>query len=274
MPLVVRHWGVRGSISAPSAERVRYGASTLCVTVHDGEDGLVLDAGYGIADFGGHEMVTRNVVAGGLVYHLFLTHFHWDHIQGLPFFPPSYFGDNVIHIWSPQREQVTREVLDHLFDGSYTPFDGLDSLPCTIHIHRLEGEIRALGFRVTACPTAHVGQTYAYRIERNGRSLVYAPDHDPVVGATNEAFLAFARGTDLLIHDCTYTDEEHALRRSWGHASVEGALGNALAIGARATHLTHHAPLRTDAELDQIEHRVQARCPTATFARERLDYTI
>ncbi len=274
MSLTVRHWGTRGSISTPGAARAEFGACTACVTVSSETGTLILDAGYGIANYGDREARLRPLATGQHSYHLFLTHFHWDHIQGLPFFPPTFFAGNDIHIWSPLPEDTVRAVLDHLFDGSYTPFDGLASLPCRLTIERLGDVGEAQGFTVRACPTAHAGPTFAYRVEAAGRVVVYAPDHDAARRRLNDRLLDFAQGADLLIHDATFTDAEYAAGADWGHSALSTALRNARLSGARATHFTHHLPLRSDAELTALEAAVRQQLPSVRFAREYIDYTV
>lgn len=245
----VRFWGTRGSIPTPGQRTVRYGGNTSCVEVRD--DGgalLVLDAGTGLRELG---MTLANNGHAPVSLDLFISHLHWDHIQGIPFFRPAYDGRTSLRIHAPAHPRPLRELLGLGMDDPFFPVD-LDAIPARLETDELESgaERRAGPFRVRGARLHHPAPALAYRIEADGRSLVYATDtEDPFSGAENPV-VPLAAGADLLIHDAQFQDDDY--KHGWGHSTVATAVEVAVRACARRLVLYHHDPDRTDDALDRI----------------------
>jgi phosphoribosyl 1,2-cyclic phosphodiesterase/CheY-like chemotaxis protein len=268
----VRFWGTRGSLATPEPTALRYGGNTPCVEVR-AADGtlLVLDCGTGAYGLG-----QALVGAGGEPPrgHLLLTHTHWDHIQGFPFFAPLRVPGGEWDVYAPGGPgQRLRGVLGGQMEYEYFPVD-LGQLAAAVRFHDLgEGGFDAGGVRVTACYLNHPALTLGYRLEAGGAVLVYATDHEPHgplarPGAPPDSggaapgklplhhedrrHVAFLAGADLVVHDAQYALEEYPARAGWGHSAAEHAVDLARAAGARRLALFHHDPLRDDAALDRL----------------------
>jgi phosphoribosyl 1,2-cyclic phosphodiesterase len=268
-------WGCRGSHAAPGAATVRCGGNTSCVQLEMGDgQTVVLDAGTGIRALG--ERLARRPSAP---IHLFLSHLHLDHLEGLPFFAPLWAPGAEIHIWAPAcpglspSEAITRYVSPPLF-----PLE-LSEAPARVSFHELPAGEWTLGSaRVRAEPVVHPGPTVGYRFEDGGRSLAYIPDHEPYhdaePGAVEPQSLSgyrLARDATLLLHDAQYLEHEYGSRRGWGHSSVSHAVAFALAARAQRLLLFHHDPLHSDIDLAQLEARARVLWTAAdspTLARE------
>jgi|GEM_PF-1956538 len=278
MALTTCFWGTRGNVMSVARERLIYGGHTTCLAVHHGEEMLIIDAGFGLANLAASHNSENPASKGGHKFNLILSHFHWDHIQGLSYFIPIYFPGNEIVIHSPFEREVVTEILNLLFDGSYSPFNGLDSLPCTWTFRKLEHDAEIGSFRVDFHETAHVGETYAFKLATDTGSIVVATDHDASRTQVNDSLVDWAQGCDMLVHSAMYTPREHLQLGGFGHSSFIEAVRNAERIGAAHTLLTHHAPLRNDGELAEMEHNLQHMYNTDThrlsFAREGAIYRV
>ncbi len=254
----VKIWGARGSVPAPGPEMNGYGGNTSCVEVAlpDGET-LILDAGTGIRTLGFSlppDIPRINIL---------LTHLHLDHIQGLMFFPPCFRAESNIRIWGPSSPEATLESrIARYISAPLSPVE-VRELPCDVSfLDAPASEWQIGGATVRAEAVTHRGPTLGYRITYGDTSLCYIPDHEPGLGSSLADVEAewisgynLARGADLLIHDCQYTDEEYPGHEGWGHSPVSDALEFARRAGAERTLLFHHDPLHTDGFLDDL-HRV------------------
>lgn len=255
-------WGTRGSVPSPWQEMMRFGGNTSCLEVRTpGGGSLIFDAGTGIRRLG-----QRLVAAGEPIRaHLFLTHFHWDHIQGLPFFEPLYDPRSVLHIHGPAQGQIgTEGLLAGQMSSAYFPVR-LDQLAAQLDITDLdEGWWRQDGVEVAAHHVCHPSRTYGYRIQTAGISLAYVPDneltgtHSPPKPEWYRELVAFLHGADCLLHDAMFTTEEHPSRLGWGHSTFEQAVQLAEEARVRRLIFFHHAPDRTDVELLRILTQVRA----------------
>jgi ribonuclease BN (tRNA processing enzyme)/DNA-binding response OmpR family regulator len=263
----VRFYGTRGSIATPGPSTLRYGGNTSCVAVRSDAGTLVLlDIGTG-ASVVGRELMAQG---GKLRGHILIGHTHWDHIQGLPFFPPLFVPGNEWDIYAPRGlRQTLRETLAGQMQHIYFPVD-LDQLGATIRYHELvEGSLQLGDINVTAQYMNHPALTLGYRLEADGAALVYACDHEPFArehgdhpGEFTGQDLRHARflaDADLLIHDAQYTASEYAGKVGWGHSTIEYAVAVAKFAGAKRLALTHHDPTRTDAALDVLMEQVHGR---------------
>src|SRR5262245_10130387 len=269
----IRFWGTRGSLAKPGPSTIRYGGNTSCVEVR-AEDGtlIVLDCGTGAHDLG------RSLVTSGerpIRGHLLLTHTHWDHIQGFPFFAPLFIQGNEWDVYAPQGlGQRLEDTLAGQMEYMYFPVT-LAQLGATIRYHELAEETLDLGdIQVTSRYMNHPGLALGYRLEAGGVSVVYATDHEPhsrhhpqaagsagvlPVHREDQRHEELLTGADLVIHDAQYTVEEYPSKLSWGHSPAELAVEFALAAGVKRLALFHHDPLRDDAALDRLVETCRGR---------------
>jgi phosphoribosyl 1,2-cyclic phosphodiesterase len=255
----VKIWGARGSIPAPGPETTRYGGNTSCiqVTLADGSV-LVLDGGSGIRSLG------LALAPSERPLNILLTHLHLDHIQGLMFFAPMFRPRSKIVIWGPAAPEASLE--DRIARYISAPLSPVEvrELPCHPSFREAEtSEWRIGSATIRAASVTHRGPTLGYRIEADGSSVCYIPDHEPGLGTSladlEEEWISgldLARESSLLIHDCQYTDEEYPEHIGWGHSP----LSHALVLGHRARAdrlmLFHHDPLHSDEFLDACRSRV------------------
>lgn len=268
----VRFFGTRGSLPVPGPSTVRYGGNTACVEVRAGDTLVVLDMGTGAYALGQELMRAGGPVRG----HVLISHTHWDHIQGLPFFAPFFVPGNEWDIYAPRGLNASlRETLSGQMQYTYFPVT-LEQLGATIRYHDLvEGHLTVGGVEVDAHYLNHPALTLGYRLRADGVTIVYACDHEPyaaglgrghgAIEAQDRAHVAFLAGADLVVHDAQYTAEEYAAKVGWGHSSIEYALHVARAAGARRLAITHHDPTRDDDALDAIVDAVR---PDAARAGE------
>ncbi|RMH42886.1 MAG: MBL fold metallo-hydrolase [Deltaproteobacteria bacterium] len=258
----VRFWGVRGSIPAPGPDTNRYGGNTSCVSVAaDGARPIVLDMGTGLMHLGVSLMATEFGRGQGRAAVL-LSHAHWDHIQGFPFFPPVFVDGNAFSIYGAGRSPSMLEgILEGQMNPHFSPIYTLKNLGAHIELHAVEPGVPfdIDGVRVIAQSNPHGSTTaLAFRLECGGRSLVYAPDVGYPAGGPSEAVLALYRGADLLIHDCTYTPEDRAERLDRGFSSYEDAAGAAIRAGARHLVMFHYDQDYADDDVDALRDRCRA----------------
>lgn len=266
----VTFWGVRGTIPTPGKETVRLGGNTPCVEVStpDG-DLLILDAGTGIRPLG---ISLQSRFPERIVGHIFLSHTHWDHIQGLPFFLPTRRRGNRFTILGEKRVD---ERLEHVLAGqyldTYLPFS-LAEMEADILIKEIrDGETVVVGEHtlVTACRLDHPGGVFAYRISWQGRTLVYATDLRHPPDALDKRLIELARDADLLIHDAHFSPEEALLYPDWGHSSWLQAVEAAWAARVRRLALFHYSPDATDAGMEAVLEKARARFPETFLSREQ-----
>jgi phosphoribosyl 1,2-cyclic phosphodiesterase len=249
----LRICGSRGSVPSPGAEKLRYGGNTSCVYV-ELQDGthLILDAGTGI-----RELPASLGTSGGHV-HILLTHLHLDHIQGLLFFAPLFEPRARITIWGPAAPGVSLKTrIARYLSAPLTPID-VRELPSELDFRNCPVTEWDIGdARIRAEAVTHRGPTLGFRIEEQGSTLCYLPDHEPeLLGPIDHlepqwiSGYSLAREATLLIHDCQYTDAEYPSHYGWGHSAVSHALRFADRCNASRTLLFHHDPQHTDDDLD------------------------
>jgi phosphoribosyl 1,2-cyclic phosphodiesterase len=254
--------GVRGSTPVAGEEFVRVGGHTSCVAISVGDErpSLVIDAGTGLQSLAAR---FPDCAFGGTIL---LSHLHWDHVQGLPFFPPADCEGAAVTLVQPAQGDPV-ELLRGVMSPPYFPI-GPEGLQGTwTHIALDEGEHTFSGFGVLAREIPHKGgRTFGFRVTRDGRTLAYLSDHCPStfgpgpdgVGEYHEAALELATGAHVLVHGAPYVASELARAAEYGHSTAEYAAGLADKAGVARLVLTHHAPTRTDRDVDAIAERVGA----------------
>ena len=237
----------------------RFGGNTSCVVVQPtAGDPIILDLGTGLRVFGCGWPATIPFRGTALVSHL-----HWDHVQGLPFFAPVVRADSKIDVYgpSPQDGGTLEAAFDAFITPPYFPVT-IRQLPADIGLHVCSDQpFKAGSAVVVAREVPHCGRTLGYRIEADGVAIAYIPDHQqPFDGSYTvaESALELCRDADLVIHDAQYTDAEFAQKSNWGHCTVGYAVEVAIQAGARRLALFHHDPSHTDEVMDQLTTMAQA----------------
>ncbi|HMG28168.1 MAG TPA: MBL fold metallo-hydrolase [Acidimicrobiia bacterium] len=251
-----RVWGCRGSLAAPGPETLRYGGNTSCIEVGlDGGSTLVLDAGTGMRPLG--VAIDRPEVDE---LHILLTHLHLDHLQGLGFFRPLFRPGVDVHIWGPPSpvQSLADRIAIYLSPPLFPV--RLADIPARVTFHDApEREVPIGSATFRAAKVTHQGPTVGYRIEENGRALVYLPDHEPSPGGRVSDEPAewisghdIAHDADVLFHDAQYRDHEYPQHIGWGHSCIEHVMGLANRSGVGRVVLFHHDPYHVDDELETL----------------------
>ncbi|MDQ3363856.1 MAG: MBL fold metallo-hydrolase [Myxococcota bacterium] len=304
----VRFWGVRGSIPVPGHSTSRYGGNTSCVEVRPRNEGpIIIDAGTGLRRLG-KSLMEESFGDGRGKTSILISHTHWDHVQGLPFFSPLYRAGNQVHIFARQRDMHLEAVFSQQNDSPYFPVP-LSAMHADKYFHELiEGAKFQIGSaQVTTSRLNHPWIAIAYRIDVDGAAVVYCADTAPfadilfgrefIVKAPSldeplpkdvadelarmrAGVVALAKGADLLIYDTQFTYDEYKQRPHWGHSHPDDAITIARDAGVKRLCLYHHAPMRTDDQNDAILAKYQTVVHQANdrfelkSAYEGLEYTL
>lgn len=251
--LNVSFFGVRGSTPSPCDRNRRYGGNTSCVALEaHGHEPIVLDLGTGLRFWGETLDSVEPFVGSALV-----THIHWDHVQGLPFFPPALRPGSRFDVYGPPQpeEGSLAGAFNALMRPPFFPVKTADLLG-DVRFHDVwEVDLELDGAKVWVRPVPHVGLTNGYRIEMGGATIAYVSDHQMPVDGTHtvsDSVLELCDGVDLLIHDAQYTEEEFPAKSHWGHCTVDYAVHVAKEAGAARLALFHHDPTHSDDMVDAI----------------------
>jgi phosphoribosyl 1,2-cyclic phosphodiesterase len=297
----IKFWGVRGSVPVPGESTKIYGGNTSCVSCETGGEFFIFDAGTGIRGCGDY-LMKKGLPASAVIM---ISHTHWDHIQGFPFFIPSYIPGNKFKMYGPPSDVQNlsiRQVMELQTKYEYFP----------VHINQLGAEIEYIdcvdehfsigGVNISTCRLNHPVTCFAYKVSHGGKNFIYAGDHEPfrnlyrdsAEGAEmDEDFLAeldenteeqnariveFCRGVDLAIWDAQYTAEEYQSKKGWGHSWYEVDLELAKKAGIKHLIMDHHDPLSADDILAEREKKYQALAAEAgfslDFSREGLEINL
>jgi phosphoribosyl 1,2-cyclic phosphodiesterase len=270
----IRFWGVRGSIAAAGSATAQVGGNTSCVEVRAGDRVIILDAGTGLRALGAH-LAGRGPVEADLL----LSHFHWDHIQGFPFFGPAYAPSSKLTIHGGTEGGDVRAQLAAQMRAPHFPV-GLEAMRAQLAFTGVApGAAFEIGDALVRTAAArHPNGCLAYRIDHGGRSLVYATDteHDAVSGRIDPNLVTLAAGADLLIYDAQYTPDEYSgaagggSKVGWGHSTAQEGARIARAAGVSRLVLFHHDPAHDDWQIARIEAETRAFFPRTVAAREGL----
>ncbi len=283
----VRFWGTRGSIPSPGPRTIRYGGNCSCVEVRtDAGELFIIDAGTGIRELGLSLMPN-----GPITVHLLLSHTHWDHISGFPFFPPAFMGGNRIIIYAARNiDKGLEEVMAGQMEYTYFPVTMHDMLAGIEYRELLEETFAVGSASITTHYLNHTSICMGYRIEADGCSVVYVSDHEPyglsLFGATpppekigrglqdgvlhtgDRRLIDWVEGADLVIQDAQYTPEEYPKKIGWGHGSADYVTDVATLAGVKRLALFHHDPLHDDDMIDDIVEFCRARAAAGGVSLE------
>ena len=247
----IEFYGVRGSCPCPSTENQRYGGNTACVVLRvDGEDPILFDLGTGLRVFGKTQPTDGSFRGTALV-----THIHWDHVQGLPFFPPIDRVGARLDIYGPVHDQGSlEEVFGGFMRPPYFPVRFSDLRGQFVFHDHDEADLAVGNAKVRIRPVPHTGPTVGYRVAWDGATVAYISDHQAPLDLETVAdgVLELAEGADVLIHDAQYTPDEFAEKAHWGHGTVGYAVAVARQAGVKTLALFHHDPSHDDDALDAI----------------------
>lgn len=274
--------GVRGSTPCEGPQYQRYGGHSSCVSLEaDGQHPIVFDLGTGLRAYGER-------LGGVHPFHgaVLLTHLHWDHVQGLPFFAPLHDPETTLDVHGPrQLEGSLSDVFAQLMRPPFFPIRP-DGLAGRVDFHDTGDDDFPIGLaKVRSRWVRHVGPTLGFRVDWNGLSVAYVPDHgpgccpdDPDDHVPHEV-LELCDGVDVLIHDAQHTDAEYSVKRHWGHSTIDYALHVAREAGARQLVLFHHDPSHGDDALDLMAAETADRAwrrggPDVLAAHEGLELTL
>jgi len=259
----VRFWGVRGSIPAPGPDTIKYGGNTSCVSVHTKTGGLVIiDMGTGLMHLG-NSLLTGPFGKGQGRAAILLSHTHWDHIQGLGFFPPVFIPGNEFTVWGPgNSSNALEQILEGQMDPNFSPLQSLKNFSAKFDVHAAVcGEaFTAEGLTITARSHPHGNTTaLAFRIVEDGKSFVYASDvGQPTEEPAPAEMIEFFAGADVLLHDTTYRPSDQATRRNRGFSTYEDAAAAAIAAKVRRLVMFHYDQDYTDTDVDELAESCRA----------------
>ncbi len=253
----VTFYGTRGSCPCAGDAYAHFGGNTSCVLIDDGGDEpLILDAGTGLRSLGADLAPGLAAEGRSLRANLLLTHLHYDHLLGLPFFSPLHDASSLLEIYGPsQGERTLAEVIKGAVGPPFFPVQ-MDDFYGEVRLLAVGDEPWKLGQAVvSAAPVEHSGPTLGFRVEIGSSSVVYIPDHQaPVDGLSIQPeVLELCEGADLLIHDAQYDDAEFERKSDWGHSTIAYAVHVAATAGVKALALFHHDPMHDDARLSALE---------------------
>lgn len=249
----IKIWGCRGSLPTPEQYAIRYGGNTTCVEVRLADDTLIIiDAGSGIRKLGNSLMKDSS---GPLNFHLYLTHAHWDHLMGFPFFVPAYIKSNSIHVkGGPLAKRDLQQFLSHQMAGPYFPIDFRSMKAKFDFTSGKPKERKIANAEIVPIALNHPNGGYGCKITENGKSFIFLTDNELGFrhpgGLSQSEYVNFCSRSDLLFHDAQYTDQEYKNKKTWGHSTYADALFLAMSARVKRLGLFHHDPDRTDDDLD------------------------
>jgi phosphoribosyl 1,2-cyclic phosphodiesterase len=268
----VKFWGVRGSTPTPQLENMRYGGNTSCVEVRIGDRILIFDCGTGFRVLG--HALECEFSERAFAAHVFVSHFHWDHIQGMPFFRPLYDNPNSrFYFHSSGRTRRLEQVMAEQMASPYFPVN-LDHMKARRRFYDIENGHLDMedGIRIKTAYLNHPQGCLGFRVETKDGVLVYATDNEPGDADFDKAVRKLAEGADLLIYDAQYLPEEYAARRrGWGHSHWREAVNLVMESGSKELILYHHDPQHTDEVVDQVVREARNYYPRVRGAAEGME---
>ena len=269
MSFQVKFWGVRGSVACPSPSHIGFGGNTSCVEFQVGGETIICDAGTGIRVLG-NEIMERGTKSA----HILLSHTHWDHINGFPFFMPAFKPDHSYHIMAGHinpKEGGIRKAIAGQMAQPFFPVP-IQAMQCDFTFTDFEvGQDFNIGPAVIrTIPLRHPNGATAYRFDYQGKSACYVTDTEHEPGTHNEDILRLIDGSDLVIYDSTYTEEEFPAKIGWGHSTWEEGVKLCQLAGARMLAAFHHDPGHDDMFMENLEIKLRDTWDGAIIARENM----
>ena len=287
----IRFWGTRGTIPTPLPDRMKFGGNTTCIELRtDSGEIILLDGGTGLYQAGLDLMKSLPVKC-----HVFITHTHWDHIQGLPLFVPFFVPGNEVQIsgaFDPVYQKTLQDILAGQMEYCYFPVRESELKASISYQNMQEGVSVMVGdAKVTPVLMNHPVLCFGYRIDADGQSVFFTGDHEPppniydpedadyeeyqeLLDMKNESIYQQLMGVDVLITDATYTEDEYKAKVGWGHGTFQTCFAMAQSVSAKSVVFTHHEPTRSDADLDAIveewREQTESGTPRVIFAKEGL----
>ena len=271
MGFKIKFWGVRGSIACPTANHLAFGGNTSCIEVSVGGTKIILDAGTGIRNLGTWFM-RKNVKRATIL----MSHTHWDHINGFPFFVPAFNDGYSFHFMAGHLSEAEgiREVLAGQMAQPMFP----------VPIEAMQGKITYQDFRageaftlpddprisIKTAPLNHPNGATGYRIEYAGKSFCYVTDTEHVIGKPDENILGLIDGADLVVYDSTYTDDEFPAKIGWGHSTWQEGIRLCRAANVKRLAIFHHDPDHEDRFMDGVEAEARLEWDGSIVAREHM----
>lgn len=266
MAFCIEFWGVRGSIACPSPHHVAFGGNTSCLEVNAGDRLIILDAGTGIRNLG-DSLLGRDVRRADIL----LTHVHWDHINGFPFFAPAYQANRTFDIKAGHLSKLggVREVLAGQMAQPTFPVP-IDTMQSHLTFADFDaGDSFNLGeVRVRTASLNHPNGATGYRLEYAGKSFCYVTDTEHIIGKPDQNILGLVEGADLVVYDATYTDDEFARKIGWGHSTWQEAIRLCKHAKAKQLAIFHHDPSHEDPFMLEIEKQARQTWESAFVSRE------
>jgi phosphoribosyl 1,2-cyclic phosphodiesterase len=270
--MLVKLWGVRGSIPTPQQGFLEFGGNTTCIEVRlpDGQV-VIIDGGTGLRKLG--KALVDEFQGRPMSLRMLMTHFHSDHIQGIPFFMPLYGAANQVTFLSDRPARELREILEGQMTHPYFPVR-FEHLAAERHFEHLQAGARFGDLNVKSFPLNHPQGACGYRLEANGAAVVHASDLEHGDEAFEQILIEHARDADLLIYDAQYTPEEYASKAGWGHSTWKEAIRMARAANVKRLVLFHHDPEHDDRFMKGLEEEVRRNFENAEVAREGSTFKI
>jgi phosphoribosyl 1,2-cyclic phosphodiesterase len=247
--LQIQYFGARGSLPTPGKSTIKYGGNTTCLSIRNGQNQYIVDAGSGLRVLG-LELMKQEFRSGQGHATFFWTHFHWDHLMGFPFFVPNFIPGNRFTHYGPA---VTQEILVRQQDFINFPVE-FSKMPTQhrFEVVKADQSFQVDDLMVSTCRMNHPANGLTYKFTSKGKSLVFATDVEHFETGLDPDLLALSQGVDLLIYDTQYTPEEYAKgRKGWGHSTWQKGVELAKAAGVKRLHLCHHDQLHTDSFLEK-----------------------
>ena len=275
MSIRVKIWGCRGSIACPSPTHLKYGGNTTCLEVDAGDQKFILDCGTGIRNLG-QQLMKTSIKRSDVL----LTHTHWDHINGFPFFTPAFDADREFNIYAGHliEKGGVQSILETQMDNPVFPVP-LEAMKSSMTFNDFHaGESLDIGHssatKVSTAPLNHPNGATGYRIENNGKSMCLITDTEHVPGHSDQNILELIEGSDLVIYDSTYTEEEFPLHIGWGHSTWEEGLRLCKEAGAKRLGIFHHDPEHDDMFMDKIAESASKRWDKAFVIQENMEFEV
>ncbi|MEO0137518.1 MAG: MBL fold metallo-hydrolase [candidate division WOR-3 bacterium] len=258
--MVIRFYGTRGSIPVSGPTTIEYGGNTTCLYIETKSgQSIIIDAGSGIRELGIYLMQNQKYNL-----HLIFTHYHWDHIQGFPFFAPVYSKNTAINIYGPENEVGAQKALSYQMHVPFFPTIKLTDLPARLAFKRVKNRFKIGNVAVQVIQNNHPNYTFGLRFSEDKKSAVFLTDNElyaPKPRTPYKKFVKFIQGADLLIHDAQYVDENYPNRIGWGHSTFNQVMQLAVEGGVKKVIFTHHDPSSSDEFINNILIKLRKQFP-------------